>query len=174
MLERPALGAGRAVPFAGVPHDLQVSLAELTRRRSRIEHDDALAPVIRVLLAPGDERPLRDVLEPWLREQARAAIQRRVELRGRELGIVPTRLAVRDQASRWGSASRRGTLSFSWRLVLTPPAVLDYVVVHELAHLKIFGHGPRFWALVRRHVPGTDAARRWLREHESDLRAALD
>jgi predicted metal-dependent hydrolase len=90
------------------------------------------------------------------------------------MGFWPNRLTVRDQRTRWGSASRRGTLSFSWRLVMCPAEVLDYVVVHELAHLRWAGHGPRFWALVRRHVPRADEHRRWLREHHALLRAALD
>src|SRR3990172_6326905 len=89
-------------------------------------------------------------------------------------GAGPGARAGADQPSRWGSASRRGTVSFNWRLVLTPAAVLDYVVVHELAHLREFGHGRGFWRLVRDHVPEADAARRWLRAHEPELRAALD
>jgi predicted metal-dependent hydrolase len=65
-------------------------------------------------------------------------------------------------------------LSFNWRLLLAPPFALDAVVVHELAHLRIRGHGPRFWALVRQHAPRTDEARAWLRAHHAELMAALD
>jgi predicted metal-dependent hydrolase len=65
-------------------------------------------------------------------------------------------------------------MSFSWRLLLAPPFVLDAVVVHELAHLRIRGHDRRFWALVERHAPRTADARRWLREHAHELRAALE
>ncbi len=82
--------------------------------------------------------------------------------------------AARRRADRWGSASRAGRLSFSWRLVLAPPAVLDYVVVHELAHLAVFGHPPRFWELVRSVVPEADRARRWLREHARELHWSLE
>jgi predicted metal-dependent hydrolase len=84
------------------------------------------------------------------------------------------RLSVRDQRSRWASASARGDLSFSWRLILAPPFVLDAVVVHELAHLRVRGHSRAFWSLVERHAPRTPEARRWLREHARELRAALD
>ncbi|HEX5466094.1 MAG TPA: SprT family zinc-dependent metalloprotease [Candidatus Limnocylindrales bacterium] len=174
---RPALGQGRALSFGGVAHELVVASAE-GRSRTLVEHPDAEAleerSAIRVWLAPGDERPPALILERWLRGQARTALQRRIAIRSRDLGVEPRRLSVRDQRSRWGSASRRGTISFSWRLILAPAAVLDYVVVHELAHLRYFGHGPRFWALVRRHVPEADVHRRWLRTHDADLRHALD
>ena len=86
----------------------------------------------------------------------------------------PHAITVRDQRTRWGSASRQGTLSFSWRLVLAPPEILDYVVVHELAHLRWAGHGTRFWSLVRRFAPAADHHRRWLRQNEARLRHALD
>jgi hypothetical protein len=87
--------------------------------------------------------------------------------------VTPGTLQVRDQKSRWGSASRRGGLSFSWRLILAPPDVLDYVVVHELAHLRWGGHGPRFWHLVEKHYGDHRAARKWLRDHNEELREAL-
>jgi hypothetical protein len=90
------------------------------------------------------------------------------------MGLKPTRVTVRDQRSRWGSASRKGTLSFSWRLVMAPPEILDYVVVHELAHLRWAGHGVRFWSLVRRFAPAAEHNRRWLRQNEARLRHALD
>jgi len=94
--------------------------------------------------------------------------------RASELGVRPGRIAIRDQSSRWASASAKGTLSFSWRLILAPPFVLDAVVVHELAHLRLRGHSAAFWGLVEGHAPRTPEARRWLREHARGVRAALD
>ena len=84
------------------------------------------------------------------------------------MGVAPTAITVRDQRSRWGSASRAGSLSFSWRLVLAPPFVLDAVVTHELGHLRHADHSQRFWALVRMYAPRTDEARRWLRANRDD------
>ena len=78
----------------------------------------------------------RAALERRLRRAARAAISERVTARSPEMGLQAKRITIRDQRTRWGSASRSGTLSFSWRLILAPPTVLDYVVVHELAHLR--------------------------------------
>jgi predicted metal-dependent hydrolase len=180
---RPPLGSGRTLTLGGVAHALLVESGR-EGSRTRVEHrdstpvvDDARAPAgptVRVSIAPGDERPLAAILERWLRGQARLAFQRRVALRERDLDVHPRSLTVRDQRSRWGSASRKGTVSLNWRLILAPAAVLDYVVVHELAHLRVFGHGPRFWSLVRAQVPEADRYRRWLRAHDADLRHALD
>ncbi|HXR26725.1 MAG TPA: SprT family zinc-dependent metalloprotease [Candidatus Baltobacteraceae bacterium] len=170
---RPALGAGRPVSFGGIDHAVSV-LVRPERARSRVVHEDEPEPFLRVELAPADDRPPAAVLEAWLRAEARGAVERRVVVRARDLGVRFGRPAIRDQRSRWGSASRRGALSFSWRLVLTPPWVLDYVVVHEVAHLLDFSHSPAFWALVRGLVPEAEAARRWLRSHDAELRHALD
>jgi hypothetical protein len=76
---------------------------------------------------------------------------------------------VRDQTTRWGSCSTSGALSFSWRLVLAPPFVLDYLAAHEVAHLGHMNHGPRFWALVERTMPRHQEARSWLRKHGASL-----
>jgi hypothetical protein len=171
---RPALDEGREIPLGGVPHALEFAPLPRERKRTRVVHDDTTAPTLRLELARGDVRPAAQLLETWLRAEARDAIERRVAVRARDLGIEPTSLAIRDQRSRWGSASQRGTVSFNWRLILAPAAILDYVVVHELAHLRQFGHGQRFWGLVRDLVPDADAARRWLRTHEPELRRALD
>ncbi len=168
---RGPLRDGGTFVLSGQPHRLDVRVT--SRTRTTIEHDDSIVPTIRILRAPADERPLAPVLERWLRREARAAVERRVTARAPQLGVTPTAVSIRDQRSRWGSASRAGRLSFSWRLVLAPPAVLDYVVVHELAHLAVFGHPPAFWSLVRSVVPEADAARRWLRAHARELHWSL-
>jgi predicted metal-dependent hydrolase len=171
---RPTLGAGRYVSLGGIEHAVEVAAVEEGRPRSRVVHDDSNGPRLLVELAADETRQPADVLESWLRGEARQTIVRRMVVRARDLGVQPSAVAIRDQRSRWGSASRRGTLSFSWRLVMAPAAVLDYVVVHELVHLRHFGHGPAFWQVVRDAVPESDSARRWLRVHEAELRAALD
>jgi hypothetical protein len=171
---RPGLEDGRPVPYRGIPHRVVVEVLRAGRGPTRIVHSDTLEPTIGVVLADGDERPVGQILEGWLRLRARETIERRVGLRAGQVGARPKRVRIGDQRSRWGSASRRGTVSFSWRLILAPASVLDAIVVHELAHLVAFDHSPRFWRLVRSVTPHSDAARRWLRANESELRAALD
>jgi hypothetical protein len=113
------------------------------------------------------------VLEAWLRDRARELIELEIARHARALGVQPAAVSVRDQRSRWGSASRRRRLSFSWRLVLAPPEALETVVVHELAHLRVFGHGPGFWELVAGRRPDHLVWRRWLRDHSHELHVAL-
>ena len=105
----------------------------------------------------------------WLVSESKSDLEASVELHAHKLGLKARRIAVRDQASRWGSCSTSGLLSFSWRLILAPPAILDYVAAHEVAHLAEMNHGPRFWTLVRRAYPGLDDARRWLHVYGIDL-----
>jgi hypothetical protein len=105
----------------------------------------------------------------WLAQQARADLDDRVNQHARKLGVRPRRIGLRDQTSRWGSCSSNGLLSFSWRLILAPPVVLDYVAAHEVAHLAEMNHGARFWKLVAECVPRLDEAKHWLRHEGSDL-----
>jgi len=102
------------------------------------------------------------------------AIDRAVAAHAPGLGVTPARITLRDTRSRWGSATRKGSISLSWRLILAPPEALETVVIHELAHLREFGHGPGFWALVAARRADHQVWRRWLRAHSLELHAALD
>lgn len=108
-------------------------------------------------------------LKDWLMEQAKAELDARVQVHAERLGYRARRISVRDQASRWGSCSTTGLLSFSWRLILAPPLVLDYVAAHEVAHLGEMNHGPRFWALVAKTLPEMRDAKNWLHTHGVQL-----
>ena len=107
----------------------------------------------------------------WYREQARTDLERAAERESARLGLGYRRLTVRDQRTRWGSCSTRGTLSFNWRLVLAPPAVLAYVVVHELCHVRRPDHSRAFWRLVAEARPTYREERAWLAEHGGELLA---
>jgi predicted metal-dependent hydrolase len=108
-------------------------------------------------------------LKDWLAKEAHRDLETRVAFHAERLKVVPKRIAVRDQTSRWGSCSTTGVLSFSWRLIMAPPEILDYVAAHEVAHLKEMNHGPRFWALVAKTMPELDDAKRWLQIYGMDL-----
>jgi predicted metal-dependent hydrolase len=132
---------------------------------------------------PWLERQLARVPEPSLgldrlhlteeqgRREARARISLIAQSEAVALGVRYSRIALRDQRSRWGSCSTRGTLSFNWRLVLAPHDVLDYVVVHEVCHLVEHHHGPAFWRLLARRRPGYREQKDWLGEHGWELLA---
>lgn len=171
LAERRALGHGRVLQVSG--ESMRISAVDTGAGRPVRGRVEVVAGGLVVRLGQ-DGRDTATLLEGWLRERARLVLGARVAARTPELEVRPGRISIRDQSSRWASASANGNLSFSWRLLLAPPFVLDAVVVHELSHLRIRGHTHRFWALVEGHAPRTPEARRWLREHAAEVRAALD
>lgn len=116
-----------------------------------------------------DGEAVAPAVEAWYRREAAALIAPRAAAAAERLGAGVARVAIRDPRSRWGSCSNRGTLSFSWRLLLAPAHVLDYVVAHEACHLVRPDHSPAFWALLAEQYPGHRAARDWLRDHGERL-----
>ena len=143
---------GATVPFLGVDH--------------LIRHDPGRGrPVGRAegeIRISGRPEHLARRLKDWLREQARHQITPRVQAKAERLGRSFGGVTIRDTRSRWGSCSADGRLSFSWRLVMTPEEVLDYVVAHEVAHLAVRNHGPRFWRTVEALTDNAGEARAWL------------
>lgn len=117
----------------------------------------------RLVVTTGPDGDADGAVEAWYRREARAVITPRVHAAAAGLGVTARRIAIGDPRSRWGSASATGTLSFSWRLLLGPERVLDYVVAHEVCHLLRQDHSPAFWALVAEAFPAHAEARAWLR-----------
>ena len=172
---RGGLRDGAQVRFRGDLHRLRVEPSGSGSRRSSVERIGGIdEDEIVVRLATADGRSTASVLEAWLKPRARIEIEREVGRHATALGVAPKAISVRDQRTRWGSASRHGRLAFSWRLILAPPEALETVVIHELAHLRVFGHGPRFWAFVASRRPDHAVWRRWLREHSMELHEALE
>lgn len=120
-----------------------------------------------VVTGPAEGAPA--AIGRWYRREARRRVLEVLEEEAPRLKLRYSSLGIRDPKTRWGSCSRRGHLSFSWRLVAAPPDVLDYVVVHELCHLKEPSHAKSFWRLVDAARPGWHAPARWLREHGQEL-----
>lgn len=158
------LEPGDTVLFKGTLHTLRLS-----HERGTVWVDpDAPKPTIRVT-GQREHAPRR--VEEWLKRQARTHISRRVTALADTLGVKVTRITIRDAASRWGSCSTTGAISLSWRLIMAPNHVLNYVVAHEVAHLREMNHGTRFWRLVDRLVGENEAeeAQAWLRENGTEL-----
>jgi len=147
------------IPFCGKPHEIRAAARGpapvwLESGAIWVSGQAAHAP--------------RRVLD-FLKTEARKTFELRVLHHAGKLGVKPSRITVRDTASRWGSCSSARSLSFSWRLILAPDFVLDYVVAHEVAHLKEMNHSPRFWAHVKSLVGDRNAAQDWLRTHGREL-----
>jgi predicted metal-dependent hydrolase len=149
---------GPAVPFLG--HTLALAPEP---GRSRVTRQEGLLKV------PADPLAQRHALELWFRRQAAGEVAHRLDAACAEAGLAYTRLTIRAQKTRWASCSRSGAMSFNWRLLLAPPEILDYVVWHEVCHLAVMDHSPRFWSLLARYRPGYPEPRAWLRQHGATL-----
>lgn len=155
----PPLGAGDLVPVEG----RALRLTPATGRAPRIEGDS--------LLVPGDPARAAVRAAAFLKVMARDRLAAACDRHAAALGRPYARLTLRDTRTRWGSCTAEGALMFSWRLILAPPAVLDYVAAHEVAHLAQMNHSPAFWAVVTQLFPGWQVQRRWLRAEGHHLHA---
>ena len=157
------LQAGSVFRLQG--QDCLISL-EGKGRRARLEVGEP-----QTLYLPGDPDTVGRRAERYLRTAARETLSEAVEQYCATLGVNARRVTVRDTKSRWGSCTSEGKLAFSWRLIMAPPEVLDYVAAHECAHLLEMNHSRRFWAHVERCRPHWRKERAWLRAHGSSLHA---
>ena len=160
----PAVADGALLPFRGGA--LRI-VHEEGRRSARLELGGG-EPRLHV---GGDTAHLRRRVADALKRQARRDLQAAVERHAAAVGLAPAALSLKDTRSRWGSCTAGRRLSFSWRIVMAPPAVLDYLAAHEVAHFRQMNHGPAFWTLCRTLCPDTDAGRDWLKRHGASLHA---
>ncbi len=154
---RVVLAPGAHIPFHGQDHVIL---------KGDVGAVSVEPGVIRV--AGRSEHAPRRLLD-FLKKQAKREVEQKSFEYGAKIGIKPKRITVRDTASRWGSCSSTRSLSFSWRLILAPVFVLDYVVAHEVAHMKEMNHGAGFWRIVEELIGNVTPAQTWLRQHGSAL-----
>ena len=153
---------GERVPIRGVPH---LIVGTGPGRGAALGLTEG-GPVLAVA---GDADAIPGRIRRFLVTEAGRDLRGAVNLYTNWLATPARRITVRDTKSRWGSCSSSGTLNFSWRLILAPPFVLDYLAAHEVAHLRELNHSDRFWSLLRDLCPETDAAERWLKRHGAEL-----
>ena len=158
--ERVPFEPGATIPLRGVPH-------ALVHREGRgtVEVDPQAATVT----VPGEAPHVPRRMREFLQREARRDLSQAIATYSDRLGRRPAGLTLRDTRSRWGSCTAKGELNFSWRLILAPPIVLDYLVAHEMAHLREMNHSSHFWALAHELCPNVDAAEAWLKRHGSEL-----
>jgi predicted metal-dependent hydrolase len=155
---------GKVIPLRGVPHRL---VWRGVRGVTRVE--PAIPGQVRVIGVCGSEDHFARRVSDFLKREARKDIEPAVKRYSRKLRVPVGRISVKDTISRWGSCSAKGDLAFSWRLILAPSFVLDYLAAHEVAHRREMNHGERFWRIVHRLFPDTDEAEDWLKLHGSNL-----
>ncbi len=155
---RAAVAArGDGVPYLGL---VLATVPQPGRSRVHRSGDQLLVPA-------GPDRTA--ALERWYRRAARDEIAPRLDRACALAGHAYGKLTIRGQRTRWASCSRSGAMSFNWRLLLAPEPVLEYVVWHEVCHLEVMDHSPRFWALLGKHCPDYRERARWLRHHGATL-----
>lgn len=163
--DRPRVRPGVKVPLRGVPH----TIVHEPGKRGTVEIgcDDGGPTVI----VHGDRSHLPRRLADFLKREAKRDIEALVAKHTAAVGRPAKAVRFKDTSSRWGSCTADGSLSFSWRIMMAPAPVIDYLVAHEVAHLKEMNHGPKFWKLCRQLCPRTDEAKAWLKRNGNALQA---
>lgn len=160
---------GAVAPLRGVPHLLSHRpLARGVVWRETLPGGAPEGLGFALCVAGGGEHMARRVAD-YLRREARRDLQDAVEKHTKALGVAARAIGLRDPVSRWGSCSASGSLNFSWRLIMAPPFVLDYLAAHEVAHLVHLNHSPQFWALAKRLSADVDRAEGWLNANGAQL-----
>jgi predicted metal-dependent hydrolase len=167
--DRQQFTSGAEIPFRGAAH----ILAHWSKPRPGVERSgpvwidvSATPPAI---CASGDIAHFERRIADFLRREARHDIEIAVRNCAPKIGRAPISIALKDTSSRWGSCSARGALNFSWRLILAPPFVLEYLVAHEMAHLRHHNHSDEFWALTKTLCLATAKAEAWLKLYGAQL-----
>jgi predicted metal-dependent hydrolase len=154
-------------PFLYLGVRLPLEIVWTWTERIKVAACDQCLEMLAPIQSTRDER--RRAMHEWYRRTSRERLHARVAARAAEMRLFPRGISIRGQRTRWGSCSERGEISLNWKLLAAPVEVMDYVVVHELAHLRHLDHSPRFWDLVAGHHPGHKSARAWLRVHEFEI-----
>ncbi|HEY4193190.1 MAG TPA: M48 family metallopeptidase [Mesorhizobium sp.] len=163
--DRPQVRPGIKIPFRGVPH---LIVHEPGRRGTVTVDDEGGGPS---LVVHGERLHLPRRVSDFLKREARREIEALVTKHTATVGRAAKAIRLRDTSSRWGSCTSDGTLSFSWRIMMAPPPVINYLVAHEVAHLKEMNHGPKFWKLCEELCPDTERCKAWLKRNGSALQA---
>jgi len=161
------VGTGDRIPFLGEELILAVQKADVAKGSVKLDGNR-----LTVQLGKSDGS-VAAVLEKWFREEAARVLNRRADELSDRMGMKYRRIVIRGQKTRWASCSTSGTLSLNWRLMMMPSSVVDYVLIHELAHLKEMNHSKRFWRLVAEHCPEWVGRKKWLRKHEAAIEGAI-
>jgi predicted metal-dependent hydrolase len=154
---------GEEFHYLGDAYPLEVSDLNGSRKALILSHG-------KFVLARDKLPQAKEVFVKWYRQMAREVIEERVRFWSSRFDLVPAGITITSSWQRYGSCSAKNNLSFSWRLLMAPYQVIDYIIVHELAHIKEKNHSKKFWNYLRSLLPGYEAQKRWLRENSHLLR----
>lgn len=154
---------------------LSLSVRQSRNKRPKIEHSEALIVYLpeSVFNLPERQTVVKSALQSWLKQQLKSEVENIIGRHSQVSGLMPCAIRIKAQKSRWGSCSARNNININWLLALAPPQVLEYVVVHELCHIKVKNHSQAFWDLVALHLPEYRRQRLWLKTHGAGLMQAF-
>lgn len=163
--DRPQVRPGIKIPLRGVPH---LVVHEPGKRGTVVVGADETGPTLTI---HGDRLHLPRRVADFLKREAKRDIEVLVQRHTGAIGRKAKSIRFKDTSSRWGSCTADGNLSFSWRIMMAPPPVINYLVAHEVAHLKEMNHGPKFWKLCAELCPDTERCKAWLKKNGGALQA---
>lgn len=160
------LESGSELFFLGFSQKLEIIENIQIKKIKIVKIDDKILVSLPVGLDLNKDMPeIKKKLILWYKEQAKLIISQRIKKLSEEMQLIPSKITIRQQKTRWGSCSSKGSININWKLIMMPISVLDYVLVHELAHLKVLNHSKNFWQLVEAYLPDFKARKLLLKEY---------
>lgn len=165
---RPSLRyyeTGVKVPYLGT--DLEVRITETEQKMTKLRYETESAS-LNIAIPQGisneqKQEAIRGILEKWYKQKARSIFQEKLNAWSVVMGLKYNQFRLKEQKTRWGSCSSLGNINLNWRAVMAPESVIDYLVIHELSHLRYLNHSQDFWSFVARYCPEHGAKKKWLR-----------
>lgn len=164
---------GAIVPFYSKPTKINIKPSLVKKVKIEFSQNQLNIYLPTENIAPGNSEFIRLTLISWMKSQALKDVERYVDHHAKKYKLYPRLIKIKTQKSRWGSCGIHNDINLNWLLILAPPEVLEYVVVHELCHIKERNHSSNFWRLVESHLPRYQIQRKWLQQHGSYLMQGL-
>jgi predicted metal-dependent hydrolase len=164
--------SGAKITYQGNAYPLTIKPSKL--KRVKIEfYEGYTAHIPQTMNADVHSREIRDALIRWMKKQTKQLVEQIVEIHAAKKQLIPRTITIKTQKSRWGSCGIHNDININWLLLMAPKEVLEYVVVHELCHIKVKNHSSQFWALVAEHLPDYKTRRNWLKKQGRSLMLAF-
>lgn len=162
--------SGEKLPYLGRNYRLKVfSSSDASDAKVRFQNGRFVAEVPPGVSETWKQHRLRESFKQWYIQHGTIKVQERIQLFAPRMECLPSKLVIKDQENRWGSCTKNGTININWKILMAPMRIVDYVVVHELAHLKYPDHSSSFWSAVQSVLPDYDNRKEWLRIHGPTL-----
>jgi predicted metal-dependent hydrolase len=163
---------GAEIPYQGATYKLAIRPTKL--KKIKIEFcREFIAHVPELLLVKDYGSDIKEALIRWMKKESKCQVELLVKQHAERKQLYPQTIKIKTQKSRWGSCGINNDININWLLIIAPPEVLEYVVVHEICHIQIRNHSAHFWALVAEHLPDYQSHRQWLKKHGSSLMMGL-